>query len=44
MGDGQFDTLNRFPDNKGRPQPPCDLIYDRLMVHQARTSPARLTA
>jgi microcin C transport system substrate-binding protein len=29
---GTFDTLNRFPDNKGRPAAAVDLIYDRLMV------------
>ena len=29
---GTFDTLNRFPDNKGRPAVAVDLIYDRLMV------------
>jgi microcin C transport system substrate-binding protein len=29
---GSFDTLNRFPDNKGRPAAAVDLIYDRLMV------------
>ena len=29
---GTYDTLNRFPDNKGRPAVAVDLIYDRLMV------------
>src|SRR6476620_3785749 len=29
---GSFDTLNRFPDNKGRPAAAVDLIYDRLMA------------
>jgi microcin C transport system substrate-binding protein len=29
---GTFDTLNRFPDNKGRPAAAVDLIYDRLMA------------
>jgi microcin C transport system substrate-binding protein len=29
---GTYDTLNRFPDNKGRPAAAVDLIYDRLMV------------
>src|SRR5436305_15311865 len=29
---GSFDTLNRFPDNKGRPAAAVDLIYDRLIA------------
>jgi microcin C transport system substrate-binding protein len=29
---GSFDTLNRFPENKGRPAAGVDLIYDQLMV------------
>ncbi len=29
---GTYDTLNRYPDNKGRPAAAVDLIYDRLMV------------
>jgi microcin C transport system substrate-binding protein len=29
---GTFDTLNRFPDNKGRPAVAVDLVFDRLMV------------
>jgi microcin C transport system substrate-binding protein len=29
---GTFDTLNRFPDSKGRPAAAVDLLYDRLMV------------
>ena len=29
---GTFDTLNRYPDNKGRPAVAVDLIYDRLMA------------
>src|SRR5438128_12229217 len=29
---GTYDTLNRFPDNKGRPAAAIDFIYDHLMV------------
>jgi microcin C transport system substrate-binding protein len=29
---GAFDTLNQFPDSKGRPAAGIELIYDRLMT------------